>query len=157
MIRIFLCLTLFILTGCATNYDQYVKAQVEIDTAKYGADAAKWNAMGAIAVSGTEAAKMTALFMMGGAGGNTQAVQTQLRAPESFGESALKWASILVPGAIQVTGILQNTRAQIHSSDNATALGISTNQAFVGMAGKIQAPAANVTTTIGGNGVIGSG
>jgi hypothetical protein len=35
-------------------------------------------------------------------------------------------------------------------------LGISTNNAFVGIASKIQAPAANVTT-IGGNGVIGAG
>jgi hypothetical protein len=44
----------------------------------------------------------------------------------------------------------------MRQSDNATALGISTNNAFVGMASQIQAPAANVTT-IGGNGVIGAG
>jgi hypothetical protein len=35
----------------------------------------------------------------------------------------------------------------MRQSDNATALGISTNAAFVGIASKIQAPAANITTT----------
>jgi hypothetical protein len=39
------------------------------------------------------------------------------------------------------------TQVGIVQSNNATTLGVSTNAAFVGLAGKIQAPAANVTTT----------
>lgn len=51
--------------------------------------------------------------------------------------------------------MFSGTKLGMRQSDNATALGLSTNAAFVGMAGQIQAPAANLT--IGGNGVIGDG
>jgi hypothetical protein len=49
----------------------------------------------------------------------------------------------------------QNVRLGMRQSDNATALGISTNAAFVGIASQIQAPAANLT--LSGTGVIGAG
>jgi hypothetical protein len=43
----------------------------------------------------------------------------------------------------------------MRQSDNATALGMSTNSAFLGMASQIQAPAPNMT--LSGTGVLGSG
>jgi hypothetical protein len=48
-----------------------------------------------------------------------------------------------------------NARLSMRQSDNATKLGISTNNAFVGMASQIQAPAPNMT--LSGTGVLGSG
>jgi hypothetical protein len=54
-----------------------------------------------------------------------------------------------------VYAIGQQVKLGMRQSDNSTALGVSTNQAFVGMAGKIQAPAA--TMTLNGTGVLGSG
>jgi hypothetical protein len=58
-----------------------------------------------------------------------------------------------------VYSINKQTSLGIAQSNNATTLGVSTNAAFVGLAGKIQAPAANVTTTstIGANSGANSG
>jgi hypothetical protein len=68
----------------------------------------------------------------------------------------MQWTGLLLPTIGQVYTVNKQTTLGMRQSDNATALGVSTNAAFVGIAGKIQAPAANVTT-IGGNGVIGAG
>ena len=135
------------LTGCSTNdYAQYSKAQTDIATARHAADAAKYKAMSDIAASGDSASKVAAVMAMalGGGGG----VQNTLQAPQA--SQALQWASILVPGLTQVMGMRYNYLSQQTQSNNATALGISTNATFAGIAGKIQAPVlpqANVTTT----------
>jgi hypothetical protein len=87
-------------------------------------------------------------------GGGQQ--NAQIAAPKSWADHALQWTGLLLPTVGQIYTINKQTSLGMRQSDNATALGISTNAAFVGIAGKIQAPAANVTT-IGGNGVIGAG
>lgn len=133
------------LTGCATNdYALYSKAQSDIETSRHNADAAKYKAMSEIAASGSEAAKVAAVMAMAigqGASGKGSALQ----APQA--STALQWASVLVPGLTQIAVMGFNTKAQIAQSNNAAAVAISTNGAFVGIAGQIQAPAANITTT----------
>ena len=148
---IFFALTL---TGCASNdYAQYSKAQTDIATARHAADAAKYRAMSDIAASGDSSAKVAAVMAMA-LGGNS-GVQTTIQAPQA--SQALQWASILVPGLTQVAGMRYNFLSQQTSSNNATALGISTNATFSGIAGKIQAPGAITTTTLSGTGNLGSG
>ena len=140
------------LTGCAsTEYGQYSKAQTDIATARHAADAAKYKAMSDIAASGDSSAKVAAVMAMA-LGGNS-GVQTTIQAPQA--SQALQWASILVPGLTQVAGMRYSYMSQQTSSNNATALGISTNATFAGIAGKIQAPGA--TTTLSGTGNLGSG
>lgn len=99
---------------------------------------------------------------------------------------ALQWASILVPSVTNVIGMGYNYKAAVTQSNNARDVAISTNSTFSSMgtniqntstssaasiasvaasngsalttvAGMIQAPQANVTTTISGDGVVGSG
>jgi hypothetical protein len=73
--------------------------------------------------------------------------QPQVAAPKSFGDHLLQWTSVLLPTATQIYSVGKQAQIGIAQSNNARELGVSTNAAFVGIAGKIQAPAANVATT----------
>jgi hypothetical protein len=139
------------LTGCATN-SEYA-AYADAHKAQAAAQAARYQALADIARQGDTTAKVAAVMslQMGGAQQNAQ-----INAPKSWADHALQWTGLLLPTVGQIYTVNKQTSLGMRQSDNATALGISTNAAFVGIAGKIQAPAANVTT-IGGNGVIGAG
>lgn len=151
------------LVGCASTeeYKLYSSGQAQIETAKYNADAAKYAAMADIARSGTESAKVAAVMALalGAQGSNAQT--TRIQAPQP--NQALQWAQVLVPSITQVAGMRYNYLSQQTSSNNAARVAESTNATFLGMAGRIQAPAANVTTTttttetLSGFGVLGSG
>lgn len=156
------------LVGCASpEYERYAKAQTDIAVARHTAEAEKYKAMSEIAKSGDSAAKVAAVMAMAiGSGGSNQTV---VQAPQA--SQALQWASILVPGLTQVAGMRYNYMGQKAASDNATALGISTNSTFAAIAGKIQAPGAitttntntatntatNTETILSGTGTLGSG
>lgn len=130
------------LVGCASpEYERYAKAQTDIAVARHTAEAEKYKAMSEIAKSGDSAAKVAAVMAMAmGTGGSSQTV---VQAPQA--SQALQWASILVPGLTQVAGMRYNYLGQKAASDNATALGVSTNSTFAAIAGKIQAPGAITT------------
>lgn len=152
--------TILALSGCASNdYRIYADNQAAISTAKYAA-------ISKIAESNPNAA---AFAILGQGNGSSD----QMRAPESAGETVLRYLGVLAAPVAQMYGAHQSTKLGIAQSDNSMTLGIaqsgnamataaSTNNAFVSMAGKIQAPVtvvpqANVTTTLSGAGVIGSG
>jgi hypothetical protein len=138
------------LTGCATKeYQAYADAH----KAQAAAQTARFQALADIARQGDTTAKVAAVMSLQMGGGQQN---TQINAPKSWADYAMQWTGLLLPTLGQVYTVNKQTSLGMRQSDNATALGISTNAAFVGIAGKIQAPAANVTT-IGGNGVIGSG
>lgn len=156
------------LTGCAnTEYAAYVKAH----EAQAVAHAARYQALAEIARSGDTTAKVAAVMSLQGGGQNQQ--QSFIAPPKSFGEQALQWASLIVPTAAQVYAVRSQTSVALANSSNNASVARSTNEAFVGIAGKIQAPAANVTTnttstttsstsstattTVGRDGVIGDG
>lgn len=151
-----------LLSACSTtDYKMYSDSVTEIELnktkieiAKHNAEAEKYKAMAVIAASGTETAKVAAVIAMTvGTGTNSQVQQNyqQLRAPESASETALRWGSILIPSLTQLYTVKAAADVSIRNSDNNAAIAQSTNNAFVGMAGKIQAPVvtpqANVTTT----------
>lgn len=138
------------LVGCATNdYKAYADAQADIATAKANADTARYNALSEIAKTGTESSKIAAVMALAlGTSGTAQVSQVQ--APQA--SNALQWASILVPGLTQAYAISRSADVSINSSNNAMLTSSATTAAFVGIAGKIQAPVvtvpqANVTTT----------
>ena len=104
-----------LLTGCATNYDAYVKAQVAIIEAQSAAETNRLVAMTKIAESGDATVK--AATVMGLAlTGNKQ--MTTLQAPV---DPVLQWASILVPSLTNVYGIRQNTTVQLANIESETA------------------------------------
>ena len=138
------------LTGCATaEYAAYADAH----KAQAAAQTARFQALADIAKQGDTTAKVAAVMSLQMGGGQQNA---QINAPKSWADYAMQWTGLLLPTIGQVYTINKQTNLGMRQSDNATALGISTNAAFVGIASQIQAPAANVTT-IGGNGVIGAG
>ena len=138
------------LTGCATaEYQAYADAH----KAQAAAQTARYQALADIARQGDTTAKVAAVMSLQMGGGQQN---TQINAPKSWADHALQWTGLLLPTVGQIYTINKQTSLGMRQSDNATAVAVSTNSAFVGIAGKIQAPAANVTT-IGGNGVIGAG
>lgn len=139
---IFLTVTLSaVLGGCATN--DYA-AYAAIHQANAAAQTARYEALTRIAEMGDTTAKVAAVM---GLQANAPSGGLAVAAPVSAGQAALQWASILVPGLSQAYSVHQSTKMGMRQYDNSTALGISTNAAFVGIAGKIQAPAASVTSS----------
>ena len=139
------------LTGCATNSEY--SAYADAHKAQAAAQTARYQALADIAKQGDTTAKVAAVMSLQMGGGQQNA---QINAPKSWADYALQWTGLLLPTVGQIYTINKQTTLGMRQSDNATAVAVSTNNAFVGMASQIQAPAANVTT-IGGNGVIGSG
>ena len=137
------------LTGCATaEYAAYADAH----KAQAAAQTARYKALADIAAQGDTTAKVAAVMSLQMGGGQQNA---QINAPKSWADYALQWTGLLLPTFGQVYTINKQTSLGLRQSDNATALGVSTNNAFVGIASQIQAPAANVT--LSGTGVIGAG
>jgi len=137
------------LTGCATGqYEAYAAAH----KAQAAAQTARYQALADIAKMGDTTAKVAAVMSL--QMGSPQQ-SAQINAPKSWADYALQWTGLLLPTFGQVYTINKQTTLGLRQSDNATALGVSTNSAFVGIASQIQAPAANVT--LSGTGVIGAG
>lgn len=136
------------LTGCATG--QY-QAYADAHKAQAAAQTARYQALADIAKMGDTTAKVAAVMSLQMGSQQT----AQINAPKSWADYALQWTGLLLPTFGQVYTINKQTSLGLRQSDNATALGVSTNSAFVGIASQIQAPAANMT--ISGTGVIGAG
>jgi PBP1b-binding outer membrane lipoprotein LpoB len=137
------------LTGCATNeYAAYADAH----KAQAAAQTARYQALADIAKMGDTTAKVAAVMSLQMSSAQQKA---QIATPKSWADYAMQWTGLLLPTFGQVYSVNKQTTLGMRQSDNATALGISTNAAFVGIASKIQAPAANVT--LSGTGVIGAG
>lgn len=158
-----IALAVISLAGCANTetYKMYAEGQAKVDEARYLAEAAKYKAMSDIAITGDSSAKVAAVMaMVMGNSSNNNNNSTQLRAPESNSAIAFQWASLLIPSVTQIYGIRSNAAIAQTNSDNAARVAESTNNAFVGIAGKIQAPAANISTTtntLSGSGTMGAG
>ena len=140
----------FALTGCATAEYQ---AYADVHKANAQAQAARYQALADIAKQGDTTAKVAAVMSLQMGGQQQQA--SQIAAPKSVGDQLLQWTATLMPSLTNIYGINKQTSLGMRQSDNAAALGISTNAAFVGIAGKIQAPGAitNTTTTTTDNSV----
>lgn len=140
------------LAGCASPdmYRQYAEGQAKIEVAKYTAQAEKYKAIAQIAGTGDSTAKVAAVVAMamgdmgGGGGGGGTGGSAQLQAPKDPSDTAIQWASILVPATVQGFGIKANRDVAIRQSDNSTTLGIrqsdnaasvqiSTNQTMQGI------------------------
>ena len=158
----YLLLIVALLGGCASpDYAVYTEAQRSVDVARHHADAAKYAAMASIANSGDSSAKVAAVLAMALGTSGVQGGST-IRAPQT--SEALQWASIIVPSLTTVASINASMKLGLAQSDNSTRVAMSTNEAFTGIAGKIQAPVvatplANVitTTTLNGTGTMGAG
>jgi hypothetical protein len=133
------------LTGCATtDYKMYAESQVKIQQAKSQAESERYKALGAIASSGDATAKVAAVMTLNQM--NSQASQG-ISAPADIGDTIFKWATLFVPMTTQLYGIRANANLGMRQSDNSASTARSTNEAFVNIAGKIQAPTTTTNNT----------
>jgi len=121
------------------------------DREKANAEASKYAAMASIAQTGDTTTNVAAMMSMQS---SSQSQTTmQLAAPKSASDSIKEWLGLLLPVAVQGYGIKANQEIAVTQSNNSRDVAVSTNSTFTTMSGNIQ----GTTTTIGGNGVIGSG
>ena len=147
--RILAILCTLSLTGCATG--QY-QAYADAHKAQAAAQTARYQALADIAKMGDTTAKVAAVISLNT--GNAPQ-NSNIAAPKNWADYAMQWTGLLLPTVGQIYTINKQTSLGMRQSDNAAAVAVSTNNAFVNIAGKIQAPAPNMT--ISGSGVIGSG
>ena len=132
-----------VLAGCSTAGDYYKSVDasnqhnVALAKAHAEAEAVRYQALMRIAESGDATAKVAATMALALGAGTRQAPAAVAQPQRS---EALEWASILVPGVTQGLSIYYNTKTNINANDNATALGINTNQTFGQFASEINAP-----------------
>jgi hypothetical protein len=131
--------TCLVVAGCAsTDYGMYVATQQKIAQSNAMADAAKYAAIAEIAKSGDSAAKVAAVMSLHMGGGNNNSSQTvQVAAPKSVADTALQWASVVLPSLTQVYGISANRQVAITQSNNQAAVATSTNNTFAAMSGNM--------------------
>jgi hypothetical protein len=152
-----LLLTPLLLAGCATNYDAYVEANIKVAEARAKAETEKYKAMAAIAAGADASAKVAAVMSMA-LGHQVQQAQQQIAPPRSPADTTLQAIATILPSIAQIYGINRqvalgveqvrgNVAIQQAVSNASVANTSSTNNAFVGISSKIQAPQANVTTT----------
>jgi hypothetical protein len=120
-------------TGCAsmTDYSLYAQTQQMIAQERAKAEIARYNALKEIAQKGDSAAQVAAVITL------NQGVQSQqsqgVAPPSNLHDTMLKWASILVPGAVQVYGIGKSTEVAITNSNNNRDVSINNNDSMVNM------------------------
>jgi len=122
------------LSGCAsmTDYNLYAQTQQVIAQKNAEAEIARANALKDIAASGDSAAKVAAVMSLQFSAQTSQR-QQQIAAPSSFGDTALKWASVLVPSLTQFYAIGKSADVAVVNSNNAKDVSISTTRGMVDM------------------------
>jgi hypothetical protein len=151
-------------SGCASadEYIKYADTQLLIkqedtkaEIARAQAEAARYNAISAIAVAGNDTAKAVGMMALQNtsSASSRQTGQTVLVQPRSFSDTALQWTSILLNPVVSIYGIVSNRHVAETQSNNARDTTISGYNTMLGIASQNKAP----NLTIGGNGVIGNG
>ena len=134
MIKLTVPLIVLALVGCAsTDYTKYSETQIAIARYKAESEKARYAVLSEIVKKGDPTASVAAVMSMQmGMGGNAQ--DQRLEAPRSSGDDMLKWASLLVPTAVQGFGIYANAKVATTQSNNATTTALSTNSTFASIA-----------------------
>jgi hypothetical protein len=120
------------LTGCASNnYQQYAQTQENIAVARAEADIARYKALEAIANSGDTTARVAAVIALQQGAPQTNN-SPRIEQPASAGDTALRWASVVVPSLTQIYGIGKSTDLAIVNSNNNKDIAVNTNQTMLG-------------------------
>lgn len=108
------------LLGCANaNYSEYLVVQQNIEVAKANAEVARYQAMAEIAKNGDTTTQVAAMMsLQSQAASESKSRGSNIVAPKSVSDEIKQWAALLVPGLTQITINGQNSRANMHNSDN---------------------------------------
>jgi hypothetical protein len=139
--------------GCATDdkvqtaYYEYLKAEAEakkeVGKARYNAEAVKHLASAMALKDADSSAKAAGAVSIALAGNSSRAESAEqstsfgVKAPESMGDKAFKWASLLVNGVapwwVQDRNGQRQAEVQIVNSDNQAKVQMSTNSTMLGL------------------------
>mgnify|MGYP006322847539 CR=1 FL=1 len=145
------------LVGCASTEPAYYSTVQAVKVSENNAEAERYKALGKLAESNDPTSKAIAALMLGNMGSSQKQV-TQIAAPRTGWDTFIDVSRVWAGPLVNAFGIDRQSRTADNASNNATTLGVSTNNTFGVIAGKIQAPAANVTNTVlSGTGNLGSG
>ena len=138
------------LAGCASNdYKLYADTQTKIAQANRDAEIARYQALAKIAETGDSASKVAAVISLNmAAGGGAGPRQVPVNPPQTVGDKALQWTSVLLPSLTKFYSINAHRQVAITQSNNATAVATSTNSTFAAM----NAAGHNSNTAIAGQG-----
>lgn len=130
---LFLSLLSIGLTGCAsmTDYSLYAQTQQMIAQERAKSEIARYNALKEIAKNGDSAAQVAAVITLNQQQSNS--IHQQVSAPTNLHDTVLKWASIVIPSAVQVYGIGKNADIAINNSNNSKEVSINNNESMVNM------------------------
>lgn len=146
-----------VLAGCATNNDYRLYAETQQRIAQVQAqahataEAARYAALAEIAKNGDATSRVAAAMSLSlGSGSNNQSIvrQVPVNPPQSFGDKALQWTSILLPSLTNMYGINANRQVAVTQSNNQSAIATSTNNTFASM----NAAGHNANVAIAGQG-----
>lgn len=140
--------------GTVSANDIFLKGQLDIALEEAKANTERIKALGSFTSELSDPTSRVVAIMALGNFGHSEA-KTQIRMPKSGWDTAREWVGMFLGPLTQMYGIKVGGDVSMNNSDNNRMVSISTNESFVGIAGKIQAPASNLT--IGGSGVIGDG
>jgi hypothetical protein len=118
------------LAGCASS-DHYnaqreqVAAWERVETARAGANARKWDALAHAAKDADPQTRIAIVMALGMNGGGQNTPTAPLPAITDPNESALRWASIILPSATAITAGYFGYRLGVTQSDNAAATSIA--------------------------------
>jgi hypothetical protein len=121
------------LTGCGTtsNYQQYAQTQENIAVARAQADIERYKTLQAIANSGDTTARVAAVIALQ-QGTPSSNNSPRIEQPTSVGDTALKWASVLIPSLTQFYSIGKSTDLAIVNSNNNKEIAINSNETMLG-------------------------
>lgn len=136
--------SILLLGACASTSSEYYasvqhaneqRAQVEIARAQ--AEVERLKALQNIAYSGDETARTAAVMALAISGSNntSQSGSTGMvapRQPESAGDTALRWASVLLPTLTNVYGINRNSAIQGQQIEANKDISIHSNETMLG-------------------------
>jgi hypothetical protein len=122
------------LTGCAsvTDYSLYAQTQQLIAQERAKAEIARYNALKEIAQRGDSAAQVAAVITLNQGMAASQQ-QQGVAAPTNLHDTLLKWASIIVPSAVQVYGIGKSADVAVTNSNNSRDVSINNTRSMVDM------------------------
>lgn len=116
------------LTACASpDYQRYAETQQQIAQSRALAEQTRYAALAEIAKSGDTTAKVAAVIALQQGAPQQANTSPKVAAPTGAGDTALKWASVLVPSLTQVYGIGKNAEVAIVNSNNALQGKVSDN------------------------------
>jgi hypothetical protein len=135
------------LTACASNdYELYAKTQQQIALAKSEADIARYKALETIANNGDTTSRVAAVIALqqGAPQNNSPLIQQ----PTNKGDTALRWASVLVPSLTQLYSIGKSTDLAIVNSNNNKEIAINSNETMLGFGKLIVDPVIGTSTDV---------